>query len=70
MSDLILFLVGCVVSLMVAGAVGLLLWGAASEPRGSVFSRGKAVTPGRRMSRGSPAVREGRNGREARSLVG
>ena len=33
MSDLFIFFVGCVVTVMVASAVGLLLWGAAREPR-------------------------------------
>lgn len=34
MSDAIVFGVGVVVTLIVAAAVGLLLWGAANEPAG------------------------------------
>lgn len=37
MSDVIIFGVGTLVSLMVAGAVALLLWGAAREPRGNLL---------------------------------
>lgn len=37
MSDVLLFFIGCLVTLMVAAAVGLLLWGAANEPRGTLF---------------------------------
>ena len=36
MNDVIIFGMGCFVSLVVASAVGLLLWGAANEPRGGV----------------------------------
>ncbi len=39
MSDVIIFGMGCFVSLVVAGAVGLLMWGAANEPRGGLPSR-------------------------------
>ncbi len=37
MSDLHIFVVGCFVSLIVASAVGLLLWGAANEPSGDTL---------------------------------
>ena len=37
MSDVIIFVVGCFVSLVVAGAVGLLMWGAAHEPDGGLL---------------------------------
>ena len=33
MTDISLFIVGCIVTSMVLSAVGLLLWGAAQEPR-------------------------------------
>lgn len=33
MNDFFIFALGCFVSLIVASAVGLLLWGAAQEPR-------------------------------------
>lgn len=33
MNEAILFAFGCFVTLMVFGAVGLLMWGAANEPR-------------------------------------
>jgi hypothetical protein len=36
-SDFFIFCMGCIVTLMVAGAVGLLLWGAAHEPRGNLL---------------------------------
>lgn len=39
MNDALLFFIGCFVSVMVASAVGLLLWGAANEPRGSLLPR-------------------------------
>lgn len=63
MSDLFIFLVGCVVSLLVASAIGLLLYGAAREPRGSISSRGEA---GSRVSRGAASIG---NGREAQPVV-
>jgi hypothetical protein len=36
MSDFFIFALGCFVSLIVASAVGLLLWGAAQEPRAAL----------------------------------
>jgi hypothetical protein len=46
MSEVIIFGVGCFVSLIVASAVGLLLWGAANEPRGGfVPGREEEATP-------------------------
>lgn len=36
MNDIVIFAMGCIVSLFVASAVGLLLWGAANEPKGSL----------------------------------
>lgn len=45
MSDVIVFFMGCFVSLMVLGAVGLLLWGAANEPRGRLLPRGHVQPP-------------------------
>ena len=39
MSDLLLFFIGCLVSLVVLSAVGLLLWGAANEPGSSFASK-------------------------------
>jgi len=38
-TDLTIFFMGILVSLVVAGAVGLLLWGAANEPRGTLLPR-------------------------------
>lgn len=43
MSDLHLFLIGCLVSLMVGAAVALLLWGASRE-EGSRHSRAERST--------------------------
>lgn len=37
MSDVIIFAMGCLFSSIVACAVGLLLWGAANEPRGELL---------------------------------
>ena len=45
MNDLILFLLGCFVSLVILSAVGLLMWGAANEPRGSLLSRRSGSSP-------------------------
>jgi hypothetical protein len=42
MNDVIIFGMGCFVSLVVASAVGLLLWGAANEPRGGVLPTKKS----------------------------
>jgi len=42
MNDLSIFVIGCIVSLVVVGAVGLLLWGAANEPEEVLASRGSA----------------------------
>lgn len=47
MSDIIIFCMGCFVSLVVASAVGLLLWGAANEPRGG-------VVPGKKSDQAVP----------------
>ena len=33
MSDFFLFFIGVFVTLLITGAIGLLLWGAANEPR-------------------------------------
>lgn len=43
MNEFSLFLVGCFVSLIVLSAVGLLLWGAAQEPRGGVVPERKGA---------------------------
>ena len=45
MSDILLFFIGCFVSLIVASAVALLLWAAANEPRGG---RSKVAESARR----------------------
>ena len=42
MSDLYIFGMGCFVSVICASAVGLLLWGAANEPRASAPPSKKA----------------------------
>ena len=42
MNDVIIFGLGCFVSLVVASAVGLLFWGAANEPRGGVLPNDEA----------------------------
>ncbi len=46
MSDVVIFCMGCLVSLFVASAVGLLLWGASNEPRGSVLPTSSSTQPG------------------------
>jgi hypothetical protein len=45
MSDLYIFVLGCFVSLLVAAAVGLLMWGAANEPRGELLPSMKSSDP-------------------------
>ena len=61
MSDVYIFGVGCVVSLFVACAVGLLLWGASKEPRGSVLPTKKAseVASPSRPTPPAPAMAQG-----------
>lgn len=59
MADLFIFVAGLVVTLMVAGAVTLLLWGAANEPR-----HREPLEPSQRAAaprpRALPLVRGGR----------
>ncbi len=69
MSDLHLFLLGLFVTLMVSGAVGLLMWGAANEPRGNLLPRRK--TKKADQPTGSPQLKAVRvPSRSARRLVG
>jgi len=60
-NDVILFGVGCLVTLIVASAVGLLLWGASREPQGDLFPDRKAGNPEPRVPSEPPtaASREG-----------
>lgn len=60
MSDVILFGVGCLVTMVVASAVGLLLWGASQEPQGDLLPDREARQPEPRVPTEppSPATRE------------
>ena len=54
MSDVFIFLIGCLVSLMVLSAVGLLLWGAAHEPHAAERPKSEgsvAPSSARRLSK-------------------
>lgn len=54
MSDLALFVAGTIVTLMVAAAVTLLMWGAANEPRpGEAFERPQETRGERARDAGS-----------------
>ena len=64
MSDFLLFFIGCFVSLVVLSAVGLLMWGAAREPRGTLLPR-RVV-----QSRTSPEPARVRTARETERLAG
>ena len=68
MSDVYIFCIGFFVSLVVASAVGLLLWGAANEPRGTVLPARKSgqVAPQRRPS---PPAAESARSLESKSLA-
>jgi hypothetical protein len=44
-SDVFIFIMGCFVSLAVASAVGLLMWGAANEQRGELLTSQKLAEP-------------------------
>ena len=57
MSDFALFFIGCFVSLIVLAAVGLLIWGAANEPRGSIVpQRSKTPVPPKATPETEPGV--------------
>lgn len=58
MSDIIIFGIGCFVSLMVAGAVGLLLWGASNEPSGNLVTGTDSGAPGSPASKGPATARD------------
>ena len=48
MNDILIFAAGCFVSLIVAAAVGLLMWGAAQEPEEvlpDTQGKGRTATP-------------------------
>jgi len=61
MDDLLLFLIGCIMTTMVAGAVGLLMWGAANEPKGELFpSSEPAESPDAKTLEPRGAERNGR----------
>jgi len=54
MSDVFLFLIGSLVTLVVSAAVGLLFWGAMNEPRpGAEPSRLRKVEPSPRRESGA-----------------
>ncbi len=56
MSQLALFLFGCLVTMVVASAVGLLMWGAANEPEdGELPSSAKASSSGKASPDPAPA---------------
>ncbi len=58
MNDFYIFCFGLLVSLVVASAVGLLLWGAANEPRGSILPAQESdpLAPSSRTSLPAPAA--------------
>ena len=68
MSDVYIFCMGFFVSLVVASAVGLLLWGAANEPRGSIFPAKKSdqTAP---QTKASPPAPEPAQSLESKSLA-
>lgn len=66
MSDIIIFAVGCFFSLIVAGAVALLFWGAANEPRGELFPSKQTRPP---SPRSDPAAHAPSGDVEARNLM-
>ena len=53
MSDVVIFIMGCLVSIVVLSAVGLLFWGAANEPRGGLVPQAE---PKRTVARPAPSV--------------
>ena len=68
MSDIVIFGMGLFVSLVVACAVGLLLWGAAHEPRGPALFANKP-DPAPPQARPSLPVSESAPSLESRSLA-
>ncbi len=58
MNDVIILGLGCFVSLVVACAVGLLLWGASNEPRGEIMpgQQANAASPSSRPTPSAPAL--------------
>ena len=68
MSDVYIFCMGCFVSLIIASAVDLLLWGAANEPRGSILPAKKSdqVASG---AKSANLVHASRNARRAESYA-
>ena len=65
MSDLIIFLFGCLVSLIVAAAVAVLLWTAGREPASELVRVPVARADRRRVARDDSVASDGWAGTEA-----